>query len=121
MLPGGPYDLWREGEQSRRVKDLVGAFAQSPRLPKMLRTKGIMDTVVGGVQQGIWVAQVTRPDRTMRSFWRTAIDESALKEPSLEVVLPEFATLSELSSSLLKHQAVAGALVVRRDYRSGSV
>ena len=42
MLPGGPYDLWREGEQSRRVRDLVGAFAQSPKLPKMLRSKGIM-------------------------------------------------------------------------------
>jgi hypothetical protein len=108
MLPGGPYDLWREGEQSRRVKDLVGAFAQSPKLPKMLRTKGIMDTVVGGVQQGVWVAQVARPDRTTKTFWRTAIDESALKEPSLEVVLPEFATLSELSSSLLKHQTLPG-------------
>ncbi|MEJ7637814.1 MAG: hypothetical protein WKF75_07485 [Singulisphaera sp.] len=27
LLPGGPYDLWRSGE-TRRVKDLVGAFAQ---------------------------------------------------------------------------------------------
>ena len=108
MLPGGPYDLWREGEQSRRVKDLVGAFAQSPKLPKMLRSKGIMDTVEGGVQQGIWVAQVARPDKTTRTFWRTAIDELALKEPGLEVLLPEFATLSEPSSSLLKHQALPG-------------
>ena len=104
MLPGGPYDLWRDDEESRRVKDLVGAFARSPKLPKMLRSKGIMDTVVGGVQQGIWVAQVARPDRTMRTFWRTAIDEPALKEPGLEVVLPETATLSELPPNLLKHQ-----------------
>jgi hypothetical protein len=36
MLPGGPYDLWREDEPSRRVKDLVGAFAENPKLPKML-------------------------------------------------------------------------------------
>ena len=103
MLPGGPYDLWREDEQSRRVRDLVGAFAQSPRLPKMLRTKGIMDTVVGGVLQGVWVARYARPDRTTKTFWRTAIDESALKEPGLEVLLPESATLSELSPDLLKH------------------
>jgi Predicted ATPase (AAA+ superfamily) len=46
MLPGGPYDLWREGETSRRVKDLVGAFAQFPKLPKMLRVKEILDTVL---------------------------------------------------------------------------
>ena len=103
MLPGGPYDLWREDEPSRRVRDLVGAFAQSPKLPKMLRPKGVMDTVVGGVQQGIWVARYARPDRTTKTFWRTAIDESALKEPGLEVLLPESATLSELSPGLLKH------------------
>ena len=103
MLPGGPYDLWREGESSRRVRDLVGAFAQSPKLPKMLRPKGVMDTVVGGVRQGVWVARYARPDRTTKTFWRTAIDESALKEPGLEVLLPESATLSELSPGLLKH------------------
>lgn len=56
MMPGGPYDLWREGEKSRRVKDLVGAFAQFPKLPKMLRRKDILDTVMQGVQAGIWVA-----------------------------------------------------------------
>lgn len=108
MLPGGPYDLWREGEQSRRVRDLVGTFARSPKLPKMLRSKGIMDTVVGGVQQGIWVAQVVRPNGTAKTFWHTAIDEPMLKEPSLEVVLPETATLSELSPNLLKHQELPG-------------
>ena len=40
MLPGGPYDLWREGENSRQVKDLVGSFAQFAKLPKMLHQKG---------------------------------------------------------------------------------
>ena len=97
MLPGGPYDLWREGEPSRRVKDLVGAFAQFPKLPKMLRHREILDTVVQGVQQGIWVARVVRPDRTTKTFWRTAIDETALKDAGLEVLLPEAATLSELA------------------------
>ena len=104
MMPGGPYDLWREDEQSRRVKDLVGAFAQFPKLPKMLRGKEILDTVVQGVQQGIWVAQIVRPDRTVRTFWHTTIDEPALKDSSLEVWLPAFATLSELAPDLLAYQ-----------------
>ena len=104
MMPGGPYDLWREGEDSRRVKDLVGAFAQFPKLPKMLRQKEILDTVVQGVQQGIWVARVVRPDRTARTFWRTAIDEPALKDSGLEVLLPEAATLSDLAPDLLEYQ-----------------
>ena len=101
MLPGGPYDLWREGEVSRRVKDLVGAFAQFAKLPKMLSQKGILDTVVGGVGEGIWVAQLMRPDRTSRSFWRTAIEEQVLSDPALEVFLPESATLSDIDPRLL--------------------
>ncbi len=108
MLPGGPYDLWREGEHSRRVKDLVGAFAQFPKLPKMMRTKEILDTVVQGVQEGIWVARVLRPDRTVRTFWRTAIDEPALKDSGLEVWLPESATLSELTADLLEQGKLPG-------------
>lgn len=36
VLPDGPYSLWTGNEKSRRVKDLSGAFAQMPRLPKML-------------------------------------------------------------------------------------
>ena len=104
MMPGGPYDLWREEEPSRRVKDLVGAFAQFPKLPKMLRGKEILDTIVQGVQQGIWVAQIVRPDRTVKTFWHTTIDEPVLKDASLEVSLPEFATLSELAPDLLAYQ-----------------
>ena len=108
MMPGGPYDLWRAGEDSRRVKDLVGAFAQYPKLPKMLRQKEILDTVVQGVQQGIWVARIVRPDRTARTFWRTAIDEPALKDSGLEVLLPEVATLSDLAPDLLEYQKLPG-------------
>ena len=84
LMPGGPYDLWREGETSRRVKDLVGAFAQFPKLPKMLRRKEILDTVVQGVSEGIWVARFQRPDRSVKTFWRGAIDEAALKDAGLE-------------------------------------
>ena len=108
MLPGGPYDLWREGEHSRRIKDLVGAFAQFPKLPKMLRSKEILDTVVQGVREGIWVARVLRPDRTVRTFWRAAIDEPALKDSGLEVFLPEGATLSELTAELLEPEKLPG-------------
>ena len=108
MLPGGPYDLWREDEQARRVKDLVGAFAQFPKLPKMLRTREILETVVAGVASGIWVARLTRPDRSVRTFWRTGIDESALADPGLELVLPESATLGEVSADLLQPGSLPG-------------
>ena len=108
MLPGGPYDLWREGEDSRRVKDLVGSFAEFAKLPKMLRQREILDTVVQGVRDGIWVGVLVRPDRTVRTFWRTEIDEQALKDPALEVFLPESASLSDIDPALLGYQRLPG-------------
>ena len=101
LLPEGPYDLWREGEKSRRLKDLVGAFALSPQLPKMLNRRAILDTLVLGCKEGQFVLRVARPDRSVRTFWRQEPDEAALKDPSLEVVLPNAADLSELSPDLL--------------------
>ena len=108
MLPGGPYDLWREDEQSRRVKDLVGAFAQFPKLPKMLRTRGNPRHRAGWRANGIWVARLTRPDRTIRTYWRTGIDEPALDDPGLELVLPEAANLSTLDPDLLRQGNLPG-------------
>jgi hypothetical protein len=101
LIPGGPYDLWREGEPSRRVKDLVGAFAQYPRLPKMLNNKAILDTLVDGCESGIFVLQYTRADRSVKTFWKERPDDVALKDATLEAVLPESADITELSSSLL--------------------
>ena len=101
MLPGGPYDLWREDEPSRRVKDLVGAFAENPKLPKMLRRKEILDTIDRGVLDGAFVASFTRPDRSVRTWWRNPIDEAVRTEAALELFLPENATLSELDAAVL--------------------
>ena len=107
ILPGGgAYDLWQEGEESRYVKDLVGAFAQRPNLPKMLNSKSILDTVLNGCVEGTFVLRVMRPDRTYRTFWRSRPDDNTLKDSSLEAVLPECATLSELLVTLLSPEAL---------------
>ena len=108
MLPGGPYDLWRKEEPSRRVKDLVSAFAENPKLPKMLRQKEIIDTVDQGVRDGIFVASLTRPDKSVKTFWRISIDDASRAEPALEVFLPETATLSDLNPSSLAPGALPG-------------
>jgi hypothetical protein len=104
MLPGGPYDLWREGETAHRVKDLVNAFAQRPQLPKMLNRKAILDTIIEGCLSGAFVLRLTRPDKSVRTFWHQTPDDVAIKDPSLEVVLPEAAELTEVSSGLLSPQ-----------------
>ena len=101
LLPGGPYDLWREDEPARRAKDLAGAFAENPRLPKMLRRKEVLDTIDHGVRTGVFVAALTRPDGSVKTWWRTPIDEAARKEPALEVFRPERAVLQELPPATL--------------------
>lgn len=65
---------------------------------------GIRDTVAQGILNGTWVARLTRPDQTIKTYWRTEVDDRVLGDTDLELVLPEAATLSELPSSLLKHQ-----------------
>jgi hypothetical protein len=101
LLPGGPYDLWREGETAHRMKDLVEAFAQRTQLPKMLNRKAIQDTLLDGCREGLFVFRDWRPDRTFRTFWRETPDDVALKDATLEVVLPEAARLISLPASLL--------------------
>jgi hypothetical protein len=101
LLPDGPYSLWREGETSRRVRDLSGAFAQLPHLPKMLKAQAILDTLADGCEQGAFVLRLTRPDGSFRTWWRTRPDDAAMNDPALELVLPEAAELGELPYQLL--------------------
>lgn len=101
LLPSGPYSLWRQGETSRRVKDLAGAFAQLPHLPKMLKAQAIVETLVNGCEQGAFVLRLARPDRTFRTWWRCRPDEQAMGDPAMELVLPEAAELTEIGGELL--------------------
>jgi hypothetical protein len=67
----------------------------------MLRQKEILDTIDQGVRDGILAASLTRPDKYMRTWWRTSIDEVARRDPAVEVFLPEKATLVDLHPSVL--------------------
>jgi len=127
LLPDGPYNLWRPGETSRRVRDLAGAFAQLPHLPKMLKASAILDTLAEGCEKGIFVLRLTRPDGTYRTWWMLRPDENALGDPALELVLPEAAELGEISPWLLTPKRLWGLwpgdeITVRNvlDYFNGS-
>jgi hypothetical protein len=101
LLPGGPYDLWNSGEKARRVKDLAGAFAQRPRLPKMLKASAILDTLAAGCESGAFVLKLTRPDSTVRTWWMSQPDENAINDAAMELLLPEAAELTDLLPALL--------------------
>ncbi len=44
------------------MKDLAGAFAQLPRLPKMLKASAIVDTLVDGCEKGAFVFRLPRSE-----------------------------------------------------------
>jgi hypothetical protein len=108
LLPGGPYDLWREGETARRLKDLVGAFAQFSQLPKMLKRQAILDTLLDGCRNGLFVLRLPRPDHTFKTYWYEEPDESVIGDPVLEVVLSEAAKLTGIPSKLFSPGALPG-------------
>ena len=127
LLPEGPFDLWRENEDARFVKDLATAFARDPRLPKMLNAGVVLDTVLQGVERGLFVARLARPDGSGRTWWRERVEAQAHGDPTLEVVLPHQAKLSNLPVSLLAPNALPGlwesdrlTLEAARRYFSGS-
>jgi hypothetical protein len=58
--------------------------------------------------EGMFVLRLIRADRSVKTFWREMPDDIALKDPSLEVILPEAATLTALSPRLLAPGALPG-------------
>ena len=101
LAPEGPYDLWRAGEEFRFIADLAGAFARNPRLPKLLDPAAIRNTVLRGVEDGLFVARLKRPDGSRRTWWREPVEPASQDEPELEVVLPQHAELERLPPGLL--------------------
>ena len=108
LLPDGPFDLWRDDEDARFVKDLASAFARDPRLPKVLNAGVVLDTVLQGVERGLFVARLARPDGSGRTWWREPVEAQAQSDPTLEVVLPHKAVLTSLPVGLLAPDALPG-------------
>jgi hypothetical protein len=108
LLPGGPFDLWSAGDKARFVKDLVGAFAATAKLPKMLNRAAILETLLQGCEAGDFVLRVTRADKSSRTFWKCRPDDNAVQDTSLEVVLSDAASLTELDPQLLAPGKLTG-------------
>ena len=101
LLPDGPYDLWQESDEGRFVNELTRAFARNPRLPKFIKTNIVADTIVQGIGRGLFVAELSRPDGSRRTWWREEPPRKFMEEDQMRVVLPEKAALADLPGRLL--------------------
>ena len=100
LLPDGPYDLWQASDEGRYVGELVRAFARNPRLPKFLKANVVVDTIVQGIDRGLFVAELSRPDGSRRTWWREVPPREVMGDDQLRVVLPDKAELAELQARL---------------------
>ena len=101
LLPDGPYDLWQENDEARFVRELTRAFARNPRLPKFIKANLVADTIAQGIKRGLFVAELSRPDGSRRTWWREEPPREAMEDDQLQVVLPKKAALAELPGRLL--------------------
>jgi hypothetical protein len=81
-----------------------------------------------GCEKGAFVLRLTRPDGTFRTWWMSRPDENALKDPALELVLPEAVEIGEVPIGLLAPQKMPGLWLADEisvkavdDYFSGSM
>ena len=111
LLPDGPYRLWEEGDEARLASQLSEAFARFPRLPKVLKPELVTGTVLRGVRDGLLAAQLTRPDRSLRTWWREDVESVAATDDQLEIVLPAKARLARLNHRLLRPGTLPGLWV----------
>ena len=106
-MPGGPYDLWRErragppGERHGRRIRPVRLNCLRCCATRRSRTRSCR----ASKREFGWGARM-RPDKTFKTYWRTRVDDTVLREPGLEVCLPESATLSDLDPALLAFQVL---------------
>jgi len=108
ILPGSYFELWGAGQTARRATDLMAAFGQFPRLPRLLRPESLFDTLVRGVQGGTLALRLPRADGSVRTWWLVAPDADTLRRKELEVQPASLATLHDLAPELLEPEKVAG-------------
>jgi hypothetical protein len=74
----------------------------------MLNRQAILDTILQGCREGQFVLRLVRPDKSFRTIWRQTPTDEDLKNPALEVVLPEHAELSHIEPSLIASKILPG-------------
>lgn len=101
ILPKSYLELWGADQTNRRVTDLMAAFGQFPRLPRLLSPDSLYDTLVRGVRQGVLILRLPRADGSARTWWRIPPDTDTLRRKELEIQPLNLAELYNLESDLL--------------------
>jgi len=108
ILPDSYFEIWPKDRPAMRVQDIVAAFGQFPRLPRLLRVESLYDTLKRGLAEGVLVLRLPRADGSARTWWRNAPDDDTLTRAELEVLPVARAELHDLDYKLLAPDGVSG-------------
>lgn len=108
ILPNSYLALWGADQTSRRVTDLIAAFGQFPRLPRLLSPESLYDTLGRGVREGVMILRLPRADGSVRTWWRIPPDADTLRRKELEVQPISLAELHNLEPDLLVPGQIQG-------------
>lgn len=107
IMPGGLYPIWPAGIDSVIVDDLYQEFGKQPGLPKLLRSKTVLNTIENAVKRGLLALRCPRTDGSEIWFWRSSIDFADWHRLG-EAWLPEKATLNSLSAGAILPTSLPG-------------
>lgn len=108
ILPGSYLELWGKEQTTRRVIDLIAAFGQFPRLPRLLSPESLYDTLTRGVRKGMLALRLPRSDGSVRTWWRIPPDADTLRRKELEIQPVYLAELHQLEADLLVPETLTG-------------
>ena len=82
------------------------------RLPKVLEWRKILlDTVLQGVERGLFVARLRAPQPELSApGWREAVESESCTDPALELILPEKASAGPAGRRPARARRIAGSL-----------
>jgi hypothetical protein len=108
ILPNSYLELWAKDQTTRRVTDLIAAFGQFPRLPRLLSPESLYDTLARGVREGVLILRLPRGDGSTRTWWRIPPDIDTLRRKELEVQPAAGGELHHLEPDLLTPDSLVG-------------
>jgi hypothetical protein len=107
LMPGGLYAVWPTGQPAVKVKDLYQSFARQPKLPKLISTQTVVNTVAEGVLRGLLAVRYVRPDGSDEWFWRCTIPIAGW-EANSEAWVVKSASVDRLPYSAVLPESLGG-------------
>jgi hypothetical protein len=107
IMPNGLYPVWPGSDPFIRVSVLYQQFGRDPRLPKLLSSNTVLNTIEDAVRRGVLSVRCPRTDGSEQWFWRSRIDVADWGKTA-EAWLPAQANLNVLSSLAVLPDALTG-------------